>query len=163
MNKLRRICAIVLFSCSFLFFNAQVKTDTLRFYYGINESDPQVHFARMDSAVKSLNGKIIKLKVIGYADFLHTSDYNQTLSVKRAEGIKNYLLKIIPSAQINTVNPKGMGETASSDNGSKEGQASMRRVDLFIEPFVIMQQEEIPKTDTMHLDLHFWIGTKCFK
>lgn len=137
-----------------MLFNAQVKTDTLRFYYGINESDPQVHFARMDSAVKSLNGKIIKLKIIGYADFLHTSDYNQTLSIKRAEGIKNYLLKIIPSAQINAVSAKGFGESASSDNGSKEGQASMRRVDLFIEPFVIMQQEEIPKVDTMHVDLH---------
>jgi len=134
--------------------NAQVKTDTLRFYYGINESDPSVHYARIDSLVKNLSGRIIKLKIIGYADFLHTSEYNQVLSLKRAEGIKAYLVKVIPGAQINALSVKGLGERNSVDNGSKEGQFVMRRVDLFVEPFVIMQQEEVPKTDTMHVDLH---------
>jgi len=154
MKRIKGISLLLIALLSIIRFNAQVKTDTLRFYYGINESDPAIHYSRIDSLVNNLSGRIIKLKIIGYADFLHNSEYNQTLSVTRAEGIKAYLVKTIPPAQINALSVKGLGEQKSVDNGSKEGQAAMRRVDLFVEPFVIMQQDESPKADTMHVDLH---------
>ena len=94
--------------------------------------------------IAAMQGKIIDVKVLGYADFLNTPVYNQILSQKRCDGIKNYFSQKVIPGQINSISAKGLGERFSKDNGEKEGQPFMRRVDLIIAPFVIMQANNEP-------------------
>lgn len=120
------------------FYKAQIKVDTLRLYYAVNEISSEANDLRVDSLVTAIGGKFIKIKVTGYADFLHTPAYNQALSIKRAEHIKNILVKKIPPVQLNSISSKGLGEKKSKDDGNKEGQASQRKVEVIVEPFVIV-------------------------
>jgi outer membrane protein OmpA-like peptidoglycan-associated protein len=152
---MRQILLAILFFFSSNFLFSQVKVDTLRFYFPINVFSADAHASRIDSFVKSSFGRIIKVKILGYADFLHDPVYNQELSQKRADAIKDLFLKKIPPVQINSISAKGLGERFSKDNGSKEGEAFSRRVDLVVEPFIIKQEDNAPVVDTVkHLDDH---------
>ena len=69
---------------------SQKKADTLRLYYAINETESQLNFSRIDSAIKALNGKIVDVGIYGYADFLSDKEYNIKLSQKRADVVKKH-------------------------------------------------------------------------
>ncbi|MCE3229416.1 MAG: flagellar motor protein MotD [Bacteroidetes bacterium] len=118
---------------------AQVKVDTLRLYFAINESESETNFRRIDSLITALNGHLIKVKITGYADFLHSNKYNSVLSQKRADNVKNYLLKKTSTVQTTIISCKGNGEKSSKDNGANEGEASQRRVDMIVERLVITE------------------------
>lgn len=118
------------------------QVDTLKLYYGINEFNSENNNRRIDSLVSALQGKFIHVKIFGYADFLSSSASNQILSVKRAEGVRDFFIKKMNSESIKSISVKGFGEKKSADNGSAVGDASQRRVDLIVEPFQIMQSNE---------------------
>ncbi len=119
---------------------SQKKADTLRLYFGINEAESAQNFLRMDSAVNSLN-KNVDVAIYGFADFLSSAEYNLSLSQKRAEIVKNYILSK-KSSYINIYVCEGKGERFSKVNSSPEGEAKFRRVDVYFEPIVTLKVAE---------------------
>ena len=76
------------------------------------------------------NGDVI-VEVAGYTDDRGESNYNQSLSQKRAEAVKAYLQSSGIAADRMTA--KGYGEESPiADNSTAEGRAKNRRVELHI-------------------------------
>ncbi len=71
------------------------------------------------------------LIVEGHTDSQGTVAYNQALSQRRAEAVRDYLIsRKYPS---NSIVAKGMGEASPiADNASAEGRANNRRVEIII-------------------------------
>jgi len=130
-----------------IFVKAQIKNDTLRLFYAINKEQAESHSKKLDSLASAWIGKSVRVKIYGYADFLHSDSYNITLSQKRADLVKSYLVKAASSAQVNIVACKGFGEKNSKDNKSPEGEAFQRRVDVIGEYPPVAKIEEVkPET-----------------
>jgi len=70
-----------------------------------------------------------KVNVEGFTDWTGPEDYNQRLSERRAEAVRDYLVtQGIPAAQLNAV---GFGEANPiATNETREGRALNRRVEL---------------------------------
>ena len=86
------------------------------------------------SKLDDLAGKVknINLEVviaIGHADSIGTDAYNQKLSERRAQAVKDYLVsKGIPASKITTI---GKGESQPvATNKTAEGRQKNRRVDI---------------------------------
>src|SRR4051794_21033818 len=62
-------------------------------YYNINETVPVDNFARLDSLLSKLKKGDYDVSIVGFADFLYNTQYNQALSLKRAQKTKNKLSK----------------------------------------------------------------------
>jgi outer membrane protein OmpA-like peptidoglycan-associated protein len=107
--------------------------DTLRLFFAINETESAINRARIDSLAKSLGDKVVAFWIFGYADFLNHDDYNKKLSITRANNVKAYVAKKLNSPHLSFVACEGKGESLSTDNGNKEGEAFQRRVDLIFE------------------------------
>ncbi len=70
-----------------------------------------------------------KVKITGHTDSRGTASYNQSLSEKRANAVKAYLVNKGISA--NRMETHGAGETnPTADNSTREGRAHNRRVDV---------------------------------
>lgn len=78
-----------------------------------------------------LKNKNLMMEVRGYTDNVGDAAYNQKLSEKRADAVKEYLVKNgIFQERIRT---KGFGkENPIADNATEEGQAKNRRTEFFI-------------------------------
>ncbi len=72
------------------------------------------------------------LVIEGHTDSQGSSSYNQGLSERRADAVRNYLVRRgYPSEHIRTV---GMGQGSPiADNASPEGRANNRRVEIIIQ------------------------------
>ncbi|HTB73314.1 MAG TPA: OmpA family protein [Polyangiaceae bacterium] len=89
--------------------------------------------AKLDQIADALKGKEQPIVVYGYTDNVGTIDMNMDLSQKRAQSVRDYLVtKGIPQDLI-TAQGKGPADPIS-DNGSVEGRASNRRVELVVSP-----------------------------
>jgi OOP family OmpA-OmpF porin len=81
-----------------------------------------------------LTGKLkdITLEVIiavGHTDSVGTDQYNQRLSVRRAEAVKSYLVS--KGVEANRIYTEGKGEKQPvADNKTREGRAKNRRVEI---------------------------------
>ncbi len=74
--------------------------------------------------------KTLKLEVQGHTDNVGTDAYNQTLSEARAKAVMTWLTQHGVAADRLTA--KGYGKTKPvADNGSDEGRAKNRRVEIF--------------------------------
>ena len=86
--------------------------------------------AKLDDLVGKLQG--ISLEVIiavGHTDSVGSDAYNQTLSTKRADAVKAYLVS--KGVEKNRIYTEGKGESSPiADNKTKEGQAKNRRVEV---------------------------------
>jgi OOP family OmpA-OmpF porin len=86
--------------------------------------------AKLDDLVSKMSG--INLEVIiavGHTDAVGGDAYNQKLSVKRAESVKNYL--VTKGVEKNRVYTEGKGEKQPvADNKTAEGRAKNRRVEI---------------------------------
>ena len=73
------------------------------------------------------------MEIQGHTDSYGTTDYNQTLSEKRAEAVKQYFIsKGVPASQMIT---KGYGMSKPiGDNTTNEGAAMNRRIEYWIVP-----------------------------
>ncbi|MGW8391144.1 outer membrane protein OmpA [Pseudoduganella sp. HUAS MS19] len=85
---------------------------------------------KLDEMADKLNG--INLEVIigvGHTDSMGTDQYNDKLSLRRAEAVKAYLLS--KGVEANRVYTEGKGEKQPvADNKTAEGRAQNRRVEI---------------------------------
>ena len=86
--------------------------------------------AKLDDLVDKIKG--ISLEVIiavGHTDAVGSDEYNQKLSVRRAESVKAYLVS--KGIEKNRVYTEGKGEKQPvADNKTAEGRAKNRRVEI---------------------------------
>ena len=73
----------------------------------------------------------VKIEIGGHTDDRGTANYNQELSLKRAESVYNYLVQ--NEIEANRLSYKGYGqEKPVADNETEEGQAQNRRIEFKI-------------------------------
>jgi OOP family OmpA-OmpF porin len=69
------------------------------------------------------------VKITGHTDSIGTAEYNQQLSLRRAQAVRDYLVKLGGNAKIMEV--AGLGETKPiADNKTAAGRAQNRRVEV---------------------------------
>ena len=86
--------------------------------------------AMLDEGVKILKRHSdLKVEIAGHTDSQGAEEYNQGLSERRAQAVADYL--IAHGANGSNITVKGYGESQPvADNGTKEGRAANRRVEL---------------------------------
>jgi outer membrane protein OmpA-like peptidoglycan-associated protein len=85
----------------------------------------------------------LKLDIEGYTDSIGTDEYNQTLSEKRAEGVRGYLISsgVVPDH----VSATGLGKSNPvADNSTAAGRKLNRRVEMIVSGDVIGTQAPSP-------------------
>jgi len=89
--------------------------------------------AKLDQIAEVLVGKEQPMIVYGHTDNVGTHDMNMDLSQKRANAVRDYLVsRGIPQ---DLISAQGKGpDVPVSDNGSVEGRASNRRVEIVVQP-----------------------------
>jgi outer membrane protein OmpA-like peptidoglycan-associated protein len=75
----------------------------------------------------------ISVIVEGHTDSQGTEEYNQKLSVRRAQAVKDYLETLGVAASRMTVRGKGESQPVAS-NDTEDGRAENRRVELLVQP-----------------------------
>lgn len=89
--------------------------------------EAQAKLDDLASKVKGINLEVVI--AVGHADWIGTDEYNQKLSVRRAESVKNYLVS--KGIEKNRVYTEGKGEKQPvADNRTSEGRAKNRRVEI---------------------------------
>ena len=86
--------------------------------------------AMLDEGVKILKRHSdLKVEIAGHTDSQGAEEYNQGLSERRAQTVADYLIG--HGANGSNISVKGYGESQPvADNGTKEGRAANRRVEL---------------------------------
>jgi OOP family OmpA-OmpF porin len=86
--------------------------------------------ATLDAAVKIMTRHAdVKVEIAGHTDSQGNAEYNMGLSERRAKAVEDYL--IAHGAKDANMTVKGYGETQPvADNGTEEGRAANRRVEL---------------------------------
>ena len=75
-----------------------------------------------------MEGEVFELK--GYTDSIGSESYNQKLSQRRADAVRDAMIK--KGAPADRVVAKGYGESSpAASNATKEGRAENRRVELW--------------------------------
>lgn len=88
---------------------------------------------RLDEVARALSQQASDSQIIveGHADSQGNDDHNLVLSQARAESVRDYLIS--RGLDANRVVAKGYGETRPiADNGSPEGRANNRRVEIVV-------------------------------
>ncbi|MGO8793701.1 MAG: OmpA family protein [Candidatus Sulfotelmatobacter sp.] len=81
----------------------------------------------------------LKLQIEGYTDSIGSDEYNQTLSDKRAEAVRDYLVS--EGVNMNNVTAQGMGKADPiADNSTAAGRKLNRRVEMIVSGDVIGEQ-----------------------
>jgi len=81
----------------------------------------------------------LKLQIEGYTDSIGSDEYNQTLSEKRAEAVRDYLVG--SGVSMNNVTAQGMGKADPvADNSTAAGRKLNRRVEMIVSGDVIGSQ-----------------------
>ena len=81
--------------------------------------------------IKAMGGRVVDIDVIGHTDSDGTEEYNQALSERRAQSVKDYLVSEGVDASI--IDVSGQGElNPIASNATKEGRAQNRRVDIHV-------------------------------
>lgn len=89
------------------------------------ESFPELN--RLADFLKSNNS--LKIEISGHTDNVGKSEYNKELSEKRAEAVRNYLIKV--GCNDENLNAVGFGDTKPIDtNVTESGRANNRRVEF---------------------------------
>jgi OOP family OmpA-OmpF porin len=81
--------------------------------------------------IKAKGGRVVDIDVIGHTDSDGTEEYNQALSVRRAQSVKDYLVSEGVDASIIDVSGEGELNPIAS-NATREGRAENRRVDIHV-------------------------------
>ena len=86
--------------------------------------------AKLDDLVAKTKGVNLEVIIaVGHTDSVGSDAYNQKLSVRRAEAVKEYLVS--KGLEKNRVYTEGKGEKQPvADNKTKEGRAKNRRVEI---------------------------------
>jgi outer membrane protein OmpA-like peptidoglycan-associated protein len=89
--------------------------------------------AKLDQIAEALRGKEQPITVLGYTDNVGNRDSNMDLSMKRATAVRDYLASRGIPSDLLTAQGKGPDEPVS-DNGSVDGRAANRRVEIVVKP-----------------------------
>jgi OOP family OmpA-OmpF porin len=85
----------------------------------------------IDEEIKSSETKVIDINVVGYTDSIGTEEYNQELSVRRANAVKEFMVS--EGIDPGIIDVKGMGEADPvASNSTAEGRAQNRRVEISV-------------------------------
>lgn len=85
----------------------------------------------------------LRLAIHGHTDGVGPLAYNMELSERRAEAVRDFLLRAFPSISEDQLTVEGFGPTRPiADNATAEGRALNRRVE-----FVVIQAPEVPRVD----------------
>jgi len=85
----------------------------------------------LDEELKSSDSKVIDINVVGYTDSVGTEEYNQELSVRRANAVKEFMVS--EGIDPGIIDVKGMGEAEPvASNSTAEGRAQNRRVEISV-------------------------------
>lgn len=105
-------------------------TDKITFELGSAEIQ-STSYPELDKIAEILKKKKVRVRIEGHTDDIGEAAFNQLLSEKRAESIKNYLvLKGLDPNRFQTV---GYGESKPiADNKTEKGRAQNRRVEFLI-------------------------------
>lgn len=93
-------------------------------YFGFDKFNvEESERAKLDAALDAV--KRGNIYIVGYSDYFGTEEYNLALSDKRAQAVKNYLMRLgaDDSAQI-----QALGEAYAVQNGTREEVAEDRKV-----------------------------------
>lgn len=107
---------------------------TIRAHFAFDKAtlsaDDMAELNKAVAFVKKYPGASIRLD--GYTDSIGTDKYNMRLSAKRAEAVKNYLIKEagVDASKITAI-PHGKADPVG-DNKTKKGRALNRRVEISI-------------------------------
>lgn len=99
--------------------------DTISVYF---ELDNRTDFDRLSLGQRLNTRSIVSIGILGYADYLGESEYNQKLSEDRAQLVANYI-KTGWNHKVTKVSGKGEVSTSSSN---EDGEPKHRRVDVII-------------------------------
>ncbi len=85
----------------------------------------------LDEKIKSKGATVFDIDVIGHTDSDGSEEYNQALSIRRAESVKNFMASEGINAGI--IDVIGKGESSPiADNRTREGRALNRRVEIHV-------------------------------
>lgn len=103
------------------------KADTIKLFYNISEYQlSQQNKIKLSAIADSLKGAV-NISLSGYADYLGNNNSNLTLSLNRANTVKEYLLSTNKTLVIAT---DGKGAIAASSSPGAAGEPQNRRVDI---------------------------------
>ena len=89
--------------------------------------------AKLDELAGQMQGADIQaIHVVGYTDGVGTDAYNDKLSLKRADAVRDYLVGKGVNASLIDTQGRGKRDPVA-DNKTKEGRAQNRRVDVQVE------------------------------
>ncbi len=87
----------------------------------------QAKLADLVDKTKGINLEVVI--AVGHTDWIGTAEWNQALSVRRAEAVKNFLVS--KGIEKNRIYTEGKGKTQPiADNKTAEGRAKNRRVEV---------------------------------
>ena len=85
----------------------------------------------LDESIKAKGASVVDINVIGHTDSDGTEEYNQTLSIRRADAVRDYMVSEGVDTAIIDVSGEGELNPIAS-NATKEGRAENRRVDIHV-------------------------------
>jgi outer membrane protein OmpA-like peptidoglycan-associated protein len=101
----------------------------------------QVSLAKVAGILQAYPG--LKLQVEGYTDSIGGAEYNQKLSENRAAAVRDFLVS--QGVQMNNIVATGYGQNSPvADNGTSQGRALNRRVQLVVSGDAIGIRESVP-------------------
>jgi len=111
---------------------ANASFQTIEFEFG-SEKLTRESYPALDQIAISLKDRSakVRLSVAGYTDYVGTDEYNQALSVRRANSVRAYLLtQHVPASSVTII---GYGEKDPiATNDTSEGRQKNRRVEFQI-------------------------------
>jgi outer membrane protein OmpA-like peptidoglycan-associated protein len=82
-----------------------------------------------------LSARADRVELVGHTDSVGSDAYNQQLSLRRAEAVRDFLVRNFPGLAATRFDARGMGESQPvADNGTNAGRGQNRRVEIRLQP-----------------------------